>query len=221
MTIAENIILLKRSVPENIRIVTVSKMQPVHSIMEAYRAGQRIFGENKARELAEKQAHLPGDIEWHFIGHLQSNKIKYIAPFISLIHSIDGLNLLAEVNRGALKNNRIIDCLLQFHIATEETKFGMDIEEARMLLTSEVYKSMKNIRITGVMGMGSFSDDQQLVRREFKSLYSIFVKLKTDFFKDPGTFETVSMGMSGDYLTAIEEGSTMIRIGTSIFGENR
>lgn len=187
--------------------------------MEAYQAGQRIFGENKAQELVLKHSQLPADAEWHFIGHLQTNKVRLIASFVGLIHSIDGLNLLKEVNKEALKNNRVIDCLLQFHIATEETKFGMDINEAKVLLQSEGYQSFENIRITGVMGMSSFSDDAALVRREFNSLHEYFTELKTLFFKHQDTFSVISMGMSGDYTIAIEEGSNMVRIGTAIFGE--
>ncbi len=193
-------------------------MQPVASIWEAYHAGQRVFGENKAQELAVKQTQLPSDIEWHFIGHLQTNKVKFLAPFILLIHGIDSLNLLREVNKEAIKHNRIIDCLLQFHIASEETKFGLDLGEARELLDSEHFRFMKNIRITGVMGMGSFSEDMAMVSREFKHLHDCFDMLKALYFNNQDEFKVISMGMSGDYLTAINEGSTMVRIGTSIFG---
>jgi PLP dependent protein len=196
-------------------------MQPVEALMEAYQAGQRIFGENKARELVFKQSQLPQDIEWHFIGHLQTNKVRYLAPFISLIHSIDSLNLLKEVNKEAMKCNRVIDCLLQFHIATEETKFGMDLEEASALLDSEGFKSMYHIRITGVMGMSSFSDDMGLVRAEFKSLHDYFHILKGKYFKHRDEFKDLSMGMSGDYKVAIGEGSTIVRIGTAIFGDRK
>jgi pyridoxal phosphate enzyme (YggS family) len=219
LNIADNLLQLKKSIPGHVAMVTVSKQQPVAALMEAYQAGQRIFGENKAQELVAKQSQLPSDIAWHFIGHLQTNKVRFLAPYISLIHSIDRLNLLMEVNREALKNNRIIDCLLQFHIATEETKFGMDIGEAIEILESEGYHGMKNIRITGVMGMSSFSDDTALVRREFKNLHDYFLMLKKKYFKNTETFNIVSMGMSGDYLIAIDEGSTMVRIGTAIFGE--
>ena len=186
--------------------------------MEAYHAGQRVFGENKAQELATKQSQLPKDIAWHFIGHLQTNKVKYIASFIHLIHSIDSLNLLKEVNKEAMKHNRDIDCLLQFHIATEETKFGLDIKEACSLLESADFRTLKNIRITGLMGMSSFSDDCGLVRREFKSLHDYFLHLKSRYFNHHEEFNIISMGMSGDYVIAIEEGTTMVRIGTSIFG---
>ena len=165
-----------------------------------------------------KHSQLPSDSEWHFIGHLQTNKVKYISPFIGLIHSIDSLNLLKEVNKEALKNNRIIDCLLQFYIATEETKFGLSLEEAKWVLDSEFYKNMNNIRITGVMGMSSFTEDEEVIRKEFKALKSHFLLLKSQYFKKADYFRELSMGMSGDYLIAIEEGSTMIRIGTTIFG---
>jgi PLP dependent protein len=221
LSIAENIRSLKKSVPEDVRIVAVSKMQPVSAIMEAYHAGLRVFGENKARELLSKQSQLPRDIEWHFIGHLQRNKVKYLASCVSLIHSIDSISLLGEVNKEAMKHNRVIDCLLQFHIATEETKFGLDIEEAKVLLKSESYGTMNNIRITGVMGMGSFSSDPDLVRREFKSLHGYFLALKSLYFNDVDTFSMISMGMSGDFMIAIEEGSTMVRIGTAIFGRSQ
>jgi pyridoxal phosphate enzyme (YggS family) len=219
LTIAENILLLKRSLPEQVRMVAVSKMQPVSALREAYDAGQRIFGENKAQELVIKQSQLPSDIEWHFIGHLQTNKVKYLTSFITLIHSVDGLSLLKEINKEALKHDRIIDCLLQFHIATEETKFGLNIEEAGKLLESVCYRDMKNIRITGVMGMGSFSDNAGLVRSEFKTLHDYFLMLKKRYFAHSGSFNVLSMGMSGDYTIAIEEGGNLVRIGSAIFGE--
>ena len=217
--IAESIAWLKKTIPENVGIVAVSKTKPVSAIMQAYHAGQRIFGENRVQEVVFKQSQLASDIDWHFIGHLQTNKVRYIAPFISLIHSVDSMKLLAEVNREALKNNRIIECLLQFHIATEETKFGLDMAEATAILESESYLQLKNIRITGVMGMSSFSDDLLLVRREFKTLHDNFVTLKTQYFSQCGSFGHISMGMSGDYHIAIEEGSTLVRLGTIIFGD--
>lgn len=201
------------------KVVAVSKTQPVNAILEAYHAGQRVFGENKAQELVVKRSQLPSDIEWHFIGHLQTNKVRSLASFIHLIHSIDSLSLLTEVNNEARKNNRVIDCLLQFHIAIEESKFGLDIEEACALLGSEKYLDLKNIRITGVMGMGSFSDNEQMVRKEFKMLHGYFQLLKSRYFACTDSFNIISMGMSGDYLIAIEEGSTMVRLGTLIFGD--
>lgn len=194
-------------------------MQPVSALLEAYHAGQRMFGENKVQELIAKQSQLPSDVEWHFIGHLQRNKVRYLASFIAMIHSIDSLKLLHEVNMEAGKLNRVIDCLLQFHIASEETKFGMDMLEANLLLESKACLSMKNIKIAGVMGMSSFSDDADLVRSEFRNLYEIFQRLKLLHFQGQDTFQIVSMGMSGDYLLAIEEGSNMVRIGTAIFGD--
>jgi pyridoxal phosphate enzyme (YggS family) len=216
--IAENLKKLQSSIPANVRIVAVSKTKPVASIMEAYRAGQRIFGENKVQEMVLKQPMIPSDAEWHFIGHLQTNKVRYIAPFIVLIHSIDSLNLLNEVNKEGYKNNRVIDCLLQFHIATEETKFGLNLEDARKILESSSYKSMKNIRITGVMGMSSLTEDQALIRKEFRNLGDYYRMIKSEYFENDDSFRELSMGMSGDYNIAIEEGSTIVRIGTSIFG---
>ena len=193
-------------------------MQPVSALLEAYEAGQRVFGENKAQELVLKHSQLPPGIEWHFIGHLQTNKVKYIAPCVHLVHSIDSLGLLREINKEALKNNRVIDCLLQFYIATEDTKFGMDFGEGKALLESDDYHKMKNIRITGVMGMGSFSDVKGLVRNEFIFLRECFERLKKDYFNNSDSFRILSMGMSGDYKIAIEEGSNLVRIGTAIFG---
>ncbi len=219
LNIANNLLSVNKTIPDKVSLVAVSKQQSDLSIMDAYMAGQRIFGENKAQELVKKHAVLPSDIEWHFIGHLQSNKIRYIASFISLIHSIDGINLLKEVNKEALKNNRVIDCLLQFHIATEESKFGMNPGEAIELLESDQYQTMKNIRICGVMGMSSFSQEMDKVRQEFRNLHDYFIAIKDRYFKNQEAFHTISMGMSGDYTIAIEEGSTMVRIGTAIFGD--
>jgi len=219
VTIAETTKSIIGAVPTHVQVVAVSKTKPAQAIIEAYNAGQRIFGENKVQELVQKHALLPPDIAWHFIGHLQTNKVKYIAPFISLIHSIDSLKLLTEVNREALKNNRLIECLLEFHIATEETKYGLDYQEAIAILESDVYKQLGNIRITGVMGMSSFSEDYAMVRNEFKTLHSHFMSLKNQYFNQIDTFRHISMGMSGDYQIAIEEGSTLIRLGTIIFGE--
>ncbi len=218
MTIAESLLRLQLSIPEHVKIVAVSKTKPVSAIMEAYAAGQRLFGENKAQELVAKQAQLPAGIEWHFIGHLQTNKVRYIAPFISLIHSIDSLSLLKEVNREARKINRIIECLLQLYIATEETKFGLTLDEAKSLLGDDSLPELKNIRITGVMGMSSFTSDTALVRLEFRTLYNRYKLLKDQFFSLDDHFRELSMGMSDDYPIAVEEGSTMVRIGTSLFG---
>jgi pyridoxal phosphate enzyme (YggS family) len=209
----------KHSLPEGVTLVAVSKTKPSAFILEAYEAGQRDFGENKVQEMAKKASILSKDIRWHLIGHLQTNKVKYIAPFVHLIHSVDSLKLLAEINKQANKNNRIIDCLLQFHVAQEETKFGLSMEEAEELLKSSEYANMKNIRLVGVMGMASFTEDKMQVRKEFRELYKIFDYLKHTYFNHLDFFKERSMGMSSDYKIAEEEGSTMIRIGSTIFGE--
>ena len=218
MGIKENLAFYKSKIPEHVKLVAVSKTKPVSDILLAYNNGHKIFGENKAQELINKQPQLPSAIEWHFIGHMQSNKVKYIASYIHLIHSVDSLKLLKEVNKQALKNNRTIDCLLQFHIATEESKFGLNYEEAAGILHSESYSTMENINITGVMGMATFTDDEMMIRNEFKQLKNIFENLKQEFFKNNGKFKEISMGMSDDYTIAIEEGSTIVRIGSAIFG---
>ncbi|MFZ9028170.1 MAG: YggS family pyridoxal phosphate-dependent enzyme [Crocinitomicaceae bacterium] len=209
---------IRSQLGDNVTLVAVSKTKPNEAIIEAYKAGQRVFGENKVQELVEKAETLPKDIEWHLIGHLQRNKVKYIAPFVSLIHAVDSLRLLQEINKQAAKNNRTIDCLLQFHIADEETKFGLDENEAMELLHSEVYQNMNNVRICGVMGMATFTENEEQVRAEFSKLHELFEKLKTAHFSSNAAFRTISMGMSGDWKIAIEEGSTMIRVGSSIFG---
>ena len=216
--IKENLDIVRATVPSDVTLIAVSKTKPVSDLQEAYEAGQRIFGENKALEMRDKHQALPDDIQWHFIGHLQTNKIKYIAPFVTLIHAIDSLSLLEAVNKEAAKNNRIIDCLLQFHIAQEETKFGLDMDEARAMLESESFKSLNNINICGVMGMATFTDDAAQVRDEFKSLKNIFETLKENYFKGNESFKEISMGMSDDYPIAIEEGATMVRVGSKIFG---
>lgn len=205
-------------VPKHVTLVAVSKTKPVSAIEEAYAAGQRHFGENKVQELVDKAEQLPKDIHWHFIGHLQTNKVKYIAPLVALIHSVDSLKLLLEINRQATKNNRIIPVLLQFHIAQEETKYGFSWDEVVDILNSEEYKDFGNIRIDGVMGMASFTDNEAQIRKEFKLLKTYFEELKSTFFSEKNHFSICSMGMSGDYKIAIEEGSTMIRVGSSIFG---
>lgn len=216
--IQENLNIVRATVPSNVTLIAVSKTKPVSDLQEAYDAGQRIFGENKALEMRDKHQVLPDDIKWHFIGHLQTNKIKYIAPFVTLIHAIDSLSLLEAVNKEAVKNNRIIDCLLQFHIAQEDTKFGLDIEEAKALLESDSFKDLKNVNIVGVMGMATFTDDAAQVRNEFKNLKNIFDTLKENYFADKDSFKEISMGMSDDYPIAIEEGATMVRVGSKIFG---
>lgn len=216
--IKDNLNKIRAMVPSDVTLIAVSKTKPVSDLQEAYDAGQRIFGENKALEMRDKYQELPKDIQWHFIGHLQTNKVKYIAPFVTLIHSIDSLSLLEAVNKEALKNDRVIDCLLQFHIAQEDTKFGLDIDEAKQLLESENYKNQKNIRIVGVMGMATFTDEVTQIRNEFKTLKDIFDFLKVNYFKDNDSFKEISMGMSDDYPIAIEEGATMVRVGSKIFG---
>jgi hypothetical protein len=219
MSIRENLLRLKQSMPPHVKLVAVSKTQAVDVIREAYDAGQRLFGENKAQELIAKQPGLPDDIQWHFIGHLQSNKVKYLVPFVRMIESVDSLRLLKEINKQAGKAGRRIDCLLQFHIASEETKFGLDPEEARSLLSSESYQAMKHVRICGLMGMATFTDDENILTVEFRTLRGYFESIKNDFFAHDDAFREISMGMSGDYEVAIREGSTIVRIGTAIFGE--
>ena len=216
--IKENLQRIKDTIPSTVNLVAVSKTKPLPLLQEAYDAGQRHFGENMVQELAEKFEALPKDIHWHMIGHLQSKKVKYIAPFVHLIHGVDSLKLLEEINKQALKNERIIDCLLQFHIANEDTKFGFSFEEVVELLGSADFFQLKNVRIVGVMGMATFTDDTKIVRQEFATLANYFSLLKNNQFKFAPYFTEISMGMSGDYLIAIEEGSTMVRVGSSIFG---
>jgi pyridoxal phosphate enzyme (YggS family) len=216
--IKENLTKIQSTIPSDVTLVAVSKTKPVSDLQEVYDAGQRVFGENKVQEMTEKYEILPKDIQWHLIGHLQTNKVKYIAPFVSLIHSVDSMKLLNEINKEAKKNNRVIDCLLQFHIAEEETKFGLSIEEVKELLESKEFVEMQNVSIVGIMGMASFTENIETVRHEFRVLESYFQILKSHFFKFNHDFKEISMGMSGDYLLAIEEGSTMVRVGSSIFG---
>ena len=217
MSIKENLHEIKNSLPESVTLVAVSKTKPVSDLMEAYEAGQRIFGENKIQEMAEKFEQMPKDIQWHMIGHVQTNKVKFMAPFVSLIHGVDSLKLLEEIDKQALKNNRVIDCLLQMHIAEEETKFGLDNEELDEILQQFQNNKFKNIKIIGLMGMATFTENQEQIKKEFLHLKSIFDKnknLNTENFH----LTILSMGMSGDYQLAIECGSTMVRIGSSIFG---
>nr|WP_315190885.1 YggS family pyridoxal phosphate-dependent enzyme [uncultured Flavobacterium sp.] len=217
MSIAQNLLKIKSTLAEHVTLVAVSKTKPISDLMEAYEAGQRIFGENKIQEMAEKWEAMPKDIQWHMIGHVQTNKVKFMAPFVSLIHGIDSLKLLEEINKQALKNNRIIDCLLQIYIAEEESKFGLDAEELNEILASESFQKMKNIRIVGLMGMATFTDNQNQIKKEFTHLKAIFDNLQS---KQNANLQlnTISMGMSGDYKLAIDCGSTMVRIGSSIFG---
>jgi len=219
MTISQNIAKITRELPPKVKLVAVSKTKGVPEIMEAYTAGQKIFGENKVREMQAKQPELPNDIQWHFIGHLQTNKIKFIAPFVTMIESVDRLKVLQEVNKHALAVNRRIPCLLQFHIAEEETKFGLDMEEAKEILDNEYFGKLHNVIICGVMGMATFTDDENQVRKEFRQLRKIFDTLKQNYFQGDAAFKEISMGMSGDYRIAIEEGSTIVRLGSIIFGE--
>jgi PLP dependent protein len=219
MSIKNNLLKIKSSLPENVTLVAVSKTKPIPDLMEGYDAGQRIFGENKIQEMAEKWEAMPKDIEWHMIGHVQTNKVKFMAPFVSLIHGVDSLKLLEEINKQAKKNNRIIDCLLQIHIAEEETKFGLDEEELNEILhfVQNDKEGMKNIRIVGLMGMATFTENQTQVKKEFTHLKSLFDKIQP-LQTEHCQLSTISMGMSGDYQLAIECGSTMVRIGSSIFG---
>ncbi|MCQ2335887.1 MAG: YggS family pyridoxal phosphate-dependent enzyme [Paludibacteraceae bacterium] len=217
--ISENIKHITESLPAGVRLVAVSKFNPNESIVEAYNAGQRLFGESHAQELVPKAESLPKDIKWHFIGHLQTNKVKYIAPYVSCIESVDSLHLLKEIDKQAAKCGRVIDCLLQFHVAQEETKFGFSIDECRQMLSSEEYKTLLNINITGVMGMASISDDPAQIAGEFTHVKEIFNTLKVEFFADKPSFCEISMGMTHDYPIAIRCGATLIRVGSGIFGE--
>lgn len=219
MSIREKIIEIKKQIPEGVTLVAVSKTKPIEDIMQAYEEGQRVFGENKAQEMKEKQALLPKDIKWHMLGHLQENKVKYIVPFVSLIHSVDSLKILQAINKRAIICERVVDCLLEIDISHEETKFGLSKDELYSLLSSSEYEQMKNIRICGLMGIGSITDDRSKTREEFRGLKALFVEVKDKFFADKDYFCHVSMGMSGDYDIAIEQGSTIVRVGSKIFGE--
>jgi pyridoxal phosphate enzyme (YggS family) len=218
MSIADSLLKIKNTLPASVTLVAVSKTKPASDILEAYHAGQRHFGENKVQELCDKQTELPSDIHWHLIGHLQSNKVKYIAPFVGLIHSVDSFKLLLEIDKQAAKNNRIIPVLLQFHIASEESKFGFSDKEAKEMLESLDFKNLQNIQVNGVMGMATFTENTSLIQQEFSSLRNIFTQLKSQYFPKDNNFKEISMGMSGDYELAIQEGSTLIRVGSSIFG---
>ncbi|MFD0861828.1 YggS family pyridoxal phosphate-dependent enzyme [Sungkyunkwania multivorans] len=217
MSIATNLQKIKSTLPENVTLVAVSKTKPVSTLMQAYDAGHRVFGENKVQEMVAKWEEMPKDIQWHMIGHLQRNKVKYMAEFVSLIHGVDSLKLLKEIDKQAKKHKRVIDCLLQIHIATEDTKFGMDEEEVNMLLGSVDFAMLQNIKVVGLMGMATFTDDQEQIKKEF-----LFLKALYDNLQEMNTancdLSTLSMGMSGDYQIAIQCGSTMVRIGSSIFG---
>ncbi len=218
-SIQANIKEVRATLPENVRLVAVSKYHPCEALEEAYAAGQRIFGESHVQEMTRKYEALPADIEWHFIGHLQTNKVKYMAPYVALIHAIDSYKLLAEVNRQAAKVGRVIPCLLQIHIAQEETKFGFSFDECRRMLDEGTWKELANVRIAGVMGMASNVDDDEQIKAEFCSLGKFFEEIKRTYFADDEGFKEISMGMSDDYPLAIEAGSTLIRVGSRIFGE--
>lgn len=219
MNIRENIEQFRQTLEKNgCRLCAVSKTKPVEDIREAYEAGQRIFGENKAQEMASKHEELPQDIQWHMIGHLQRNKVKYIAPFVSLIHSVDSERLLREINKQGAKAERVIPCLLQVHIAEEETKYGLDRDEVLALLKPDVLAELPNVEITGLMGMATNTDDESRIRKEFKTLKGLFDEIKENHSSEQVTMKELSMGMSGDYELAMQEGSTLVRIGSAIFG---
>jgi len=217
MSIKQNLNNIKSQLPEHVTLVAVSKTKPVSDLMQAYEAGQRIFGENKIQEMADKWETMPKDIQWHMIGHVQRNKVKYMADFVDLIHGVDSLKLLKEINKEAIKHNRIINCLLQIKIAKEDSKFGLSAEEAKTVISSDEFSELKNIKVIGLMGMATFTDNMQQVENEFKFLKHTFDDLKSKRL-DNFNLETLSIGMSGDYPLAIDCGSTMVRIGSSIFG---
>ncbi len=218
MSVLRNIQEIRNHIPANVKLVCVSKFHPESAVLEAYEAGERIFGESRVQELLDKQPNLPADIHWHFIGHLQTNKIKYIVPFVDLIHGVDSLKVLKEIDKQAEKAGRVVPCLLQVHIAQEETKFGFSAGELAEMLESDEFREMKNVEISGLMGMATLTDNSSQIRQEFRKLKVLRDEIKQLYFTLNNSFTELSMGMSDDYLIAIEEGSTMIRIGTSIFG---
>ena len=218
MSIPEQLEKIKTELPQHVKLIAVSKTHPVSVIMEAYNAGHKIFGENRVQELISKYDEMPKDIEWHLIGHLQTNKVKYIAPFVSLIHSVDSLKLLSVIDKEAQKCNRVIDCLLQVYIASEETKFGLSADELHELLQNQEFEQLQNVRVCGLMGMATFTDNMEQVRMEFRFLKKLFNEIKQTYFQNQPWFNELSMGMSSDYRIAIEEGSTMVRKGSNIFG---
>ena len=218
MSIQANLKEVLATLPQHVRLVAVSKFHPNEALQEAYDAGQRVFGESKVQEMTQKYESLPKDIEWHFIGHLQTNKIKYMAPYVAMIHGVDSYKLLCEIDKQAAKVGRIIPCLLQIHIAREETKFGFSFDECREMLAQGEWKELKHITLSGVMGMGTFTDNREQTAQEFKSLSDFFQEIKQDFFADAQSFKEISMGMSDDYPIAIEHGSTLVRVGSRIFG---
>lgn len=218
MSITEKLQNIKETIDTSVTLVAVSKTKPIAYLQEAYDAGQRIFGENKVQEMTQKWEEMPKDIEWHMIGHLQTNKVKYMAPYVSLVHSVDSFKLLKEINKQALKNNRTINCLLQIHIAEEDTKFGLNESELFELVNSSEFQNLKNIKICGLMGMATFTDNQEQLKREFSSLKQLFDAFKSNHNTEIIKPEILSMGMSGDYQLAISQGSNMVRVGSSIFG---
>ena len=217
--IADNLEKINKQVPAGVKLVAVSKTKPISDIEEAYNLGQRVFGENKVQELEDKFRALPKDIEWHLIGHLQSNKVKYIAPFVAMIHAVDSEQLLKVIDKEGAKNNRVIDCLIQIHIAQEDTKFGFSEKEAEDFFLSNNWMQYNHVRICGLMGMATFTDDNQQIRLEFKSLKRLFESIKTTSMREVESFNQLSMGMSGDFQIGIEEGSTQVRVGSAIFGD--
>ena len=219
MSIADNLANVKDQLPEGVKLVAISKTKPNESILEAYETGHRVFGENRVQELTQKYEALPKDIQWHMVGHMQSNKVKYIAPFVHLIHGVDKAKLLKVIDKEGKKNNRVLDILLQFHIAEEETKFGFDYQEAEEMLQSEQFKSYEHVRVCGVMGMATFTEDKTQIRKEFKQLAQYFQNLKKNYFSEDEHFKEISMGMTNDYDIAIEEGASLVRIGSLIFGK--
>lgn len=221
MSVAEQITRLQKELPEGVNLLAISKYQPIEAIQEAYDAGQRMFGENHIQEMAAKAAVLPKDIQWHFTGHVQTNKIKYMAPFVSLVHAVDSFRLLREIDKHAAKHERRIDCLLQIHIAQEDTKYGLTVDECRQLLANEPWRELEHVRITGLMAMGSNTDDMEQVRHEFRQIKGLFDELKEKHFANEPSFSQLSEGMTDDYPIAIEEGSTIVRIGSMIFGERK
>lgn len=219
MDIQATIKEIRNQLPEQVRLVAVSKFHPIQAIEEAYAAGQRIFGESKVQEMEEKHAALPSDIEWHFIGHLQTNKVKYIAPYVSMIHAVDSYKLLAEINKQAAKHNRVIPCLLEIHIAQEDSKFGFTFQACRDMLEQGEWQSLSHVAICGVMGMATNTDSKTEVYREFESLHHFFEEIKETYFRNVTSFKEISMGMSHDYPLAVRAGSTLVRVGSKIFGE--
>ena len=219
MSISENILKIKKNIPQNVKLIAVSKTKPNEDILEAYNSGHKLFGENKVQDIVKKYEDLPKDIEWHFIGHLQRNKVKFIVPFARLIHAVDSLKLLKKIDDEAAKNKLTVNCLMQIHIARESSKFGLDINELREILSSEEYSSMENIEIAGLMGMATFTENKEIIKNEFDFLSKCFKEIKNEFFSNKDNFKEISMGMSDDYDIAVESGSTMIRVGSIIFGE--